>query len=83
MSDLLIDEFAYELPPSIGDAGRVRGLLFRAKHFVLDPSASRFLRELGEVERDLVQQLNEFALPPFDVMAITNLFDDGYRRPHR
>lgn len=66
------------------DVRRVRPLLFQAKHFVLDEQACNFVSRLSN-DRFLMKKLREFAIPPFEKMALTHIYGpdvEGVRHMH-
>ncbi len=68
---MIVDDLKLELPRGGDDPKGVRAALFRAKHFLLGEEGSLFVKRLIDEHRDLRADLVEFALPPFDYMALT------------
>lgn len=76
----IFDTLVNDMPSSIDGQQRIRGMLFRARHFVLDPAASQFVSKMAG-DADLLQELREFAIPPFETIAISHFYGpehDGY-----
>lgn len=73
---LIFDQLVNE-PPLEPDMPRIRPLLFQAKHFVLDPQACAFVSKLSN-DKALMDELREFALPPFDKLALTHIYGAGH-----
>lgn len=74
MTDLIIDRLARDMPAEIADPSRVKSVLYRAKHFVMDEEASGFVARMATTHVSLLNELREFAIPPFDTMAITHRY---------
>jgi hypothetical protein len=69
--ETIFDTLVNDMPRSIDGQARIRGMLFQARHFVLDPAACAFISNLAS-DDGLLDELREFALPPYDKLAITH-----------
>lgn len=70
---LIFDTLVNDMPAAIEGASRIRPLLFQTRHFVLDSDACQFLTRLAS-EDGLLAELREFAIPPFDKLAISHRY---------
>ena len=67
-------------PPDAPDMKRIQQTLIRAKHFALDVDAYRHVAALAE-DKALIDELAEFALPPFDVFSFSHINDGSLTYP--
>ena len=70
---MIFDDLVNGPGVELDDWRTVRPLLFQAKHFVLDPDACAFITRLSSDE-DLIGELREFAVPPFDKIAMSHVY---------
>lgn len=69
----LAERLVADLPREVDDRARVKAALYHARHFALDREAVSFATQLLEDHRPLLEELREFALPPFDRMAVSSV----------